>query len=310
MINGNTGHILFRKIADNKVNGKKAVATIGLEARKDPNKIDGVTFGNIATALSSDYLYLYYVDINTEEFIEYKPNENEEDISVERRGSDFFEASRREAYFILHEDDREGFINTFSKEIVLDSIEKFGSFTYTYRQQKDKKYIYVHMKATMIGSKKDHIIIGVSNVDAQMRQKEDIERLREETQAFSRINALAGNYIGFYSVDLETEYYTQFNASKEIKTLDETSEGTNFFETGRENAKKIIHEDDVDMFLKAFTRENIEKSINETGAFSIIYRLMIEGEPRYVCLKAVRIRENGRDQLILGISDMKKRDRV
>lgn len=310
MIGGYTGHILFKKIADNPVNGRKAVVAIGLEIRKDLEAIESLTFGSIARALSSDYLNLYYVDINTDDFVEYRPDEISGGVSVERRGKDFFENSRKDAYFLVHEDDREGFINTFSKEIVLDSIEKFGTFTYTYRLKKKDGFLYVHMKATMMGDKKDHIIIGINNVDARLRQKEDIERLREETLAFSRINALAREYIGFYTVDPDTENYMQFNASEEIKTLDTPKEGNRFFARAREDAKRIIFEEDVDMFVKTFTKENVVKSINDTGAFSIIYRLKLGEDSRYVCLKGVRFNENGKDRLIFGISDMKKRDRV
>ena len=38
--------------------------------------------------------------------------------------------------------------------------------------------------------------------------------------------------------------------------------------------------------------------------YSINYRLMIFGEPRYVCLRAALVNEEGRDHLIIGISDV------
>ncbi len=304
-VNGETGHILFRKIADNTVTGRRAVAAILLETRKSEIGADALTYGAIAQALSSDYLYIFYVNTDTEEYVEYRPNSEVENITVTRKGKGFFESSIKEAYFLLHEDDREGFINTFSKDIVLDSIEKFGSFTYTYRQMFDGKPVFVHMKATSIGGKGDHIVIGVSNVDAQMRQKEDIERLKQEKLAYSRISALTRDSIAFYTVDPETEKYVQFDASREYLTLEVPQEGGNFFEKTRNSAQKAIFEDDRDMFITAFTKENIEKSIEDTGMFSMIYRLVIGGEPRYVRLKAVRVSEGGKDQLIIGINDMR-----
>ena len=84
---------------------------------------------------------------------------------MERRGSNFFEAARKDAFYILHKDDREGFINTFSREIVLDSVKKYGSFTYTYRLMINDRPVSVNLKATSIGSDGNHIIIGVSHFD-------------------------------------------------------------------------------------------------------------------------------------------------
>ena len=162
---GSTMHILFRKLADNQVTGKGAVAVIMMEKRKDSLENMGVTYGKIALALSSDYLYLYYVNLDTEEFIEYKPDAVNQDIVVERRGSNFFEAARKDAFYILYKDDREGFINTFSREIVMDSIKKYGSFSYSYRLPVNDKPVCVNLKATSIGEGEKHIIIGVNKYD-------------------------------------------------------------------------------------------------------------------------------------------------
>jgi hypothetical protein len=92
---------------------------------------------------------------------------------VERRGTDFFEAARKDAYYILHKDDREGFINTFSREIVLESIKKYGSFTYSYRLLVNDKPLSVNLKATTIGGGDNNIIIGVNHHDTHDRQKEE-----------------------------------------------------------------------------------------------------------------------------------------
>ncbi len=295
-------HTLFKRLAVNPVTGKRAVAVIFLEI-KDVNKsFDTLTYANIALALSTDYLALYYVNKETENFVEYKTNVGSNEMVVERQGKDFFESSREDAFLAIHEEDREGFINTFNREIVLGYIEKYGSFTYTYRLKTGDDFIYVNMKATSIG--RNHIIIGINNVDVQMREREALKRIDEERIAFSRISALAGNYIVFYSVNPADNSYKQFDANDEYKELGVSREGNDFFIDSIESGKKAIYSEDYEKFANEMQKEHILKEIEKRGVFSITYRLMISGKPRYVTLKAKKIEEKGNEFLLFGVNDV------
>ncbi|MCR4619032.1 MAG: EAL domain-containing protein [Lachnospiraceae bacterium] len=306
---GKAIHTLFRRLAVNPVTGRKAIAVIMLEIRDENKDFNTLTYGSIALALSSDYLSLYYVNTETEKFVEYRTDPITNELVVERNGTDFFENSRIDAYNLLHKDDREGFINTFSKEIVLDYIEKYGSFTYTYRLLIDNSYVYVNMKAMDIGKNGKHIIIGVNNVDAQMREREALERLKEEKKAFSRISALSGDYIAFYMVDPVTNDYNQYDANSDFASLNVSKSGKSFFRDSVKEAQKAIYSEDLEMFKESFTKENILNSIQKDGMYTITYRLMIGGTQKYVRLKAASVFENGRNVLLFGVNDVDARVR-
>ena len=295
-------HTLFKRLAVNPVTGKRAIAIIFLEIKDINKNFDTLTYANVALALSTDYLALYYVNKETENFVEYRTNAGSNEMVVERQGKDFFESSREDAFLAIHEEDREGFINTFNREIVLGYIEKYGSFTYTYRLKTGDDFIYVNMKATSIG--RNHIIIGINNVDVQMREREALKRIDEERIAFSRISALAGNYIVFYSVNPADNSYKQFDANDEYKELGVSREGNDFFADSIESAKKAIYSEDYEKFANGMQKEHILKEIEERGVFSITYRLMISGKPRYVTLKAKKIEEKGNEFLLFGVNDV------
>ena len=53
--------------------------------------------------------------------------------------------------------------------------------------------------------------------------------------------------------------------------------------------------------IGAFTKENVLKEIKENGIFIIDYRLLIEGAPVYVSLKAALVKEKDKPQLIVGV---------
>ena len=265
---------------------------------------ENVTYSRIARALSMDYAYLYYINIETNEFLEYHSDKSVEDIVLERRGNNFFEQSRKDAQTILHKDDRASFISAFNKENVLENIDRTGAFTFTYRQIIHGEPVYLNMKATRIQNDDKHIIIGVSNIDAQMKYQEAIDRIKEERTTYLRITALSGDFIAIYTVDPNTDHYTEYSATKDYEELGLAKEGDDFFGRSRENSKQAVFEEDLDMFLEMMTKEKVMSEINSHGLFVMNYRLMINGRPEYVALKAVIVQEKDGPQLIIGVNNI------
>ena len=294
-------NVLIRKLSENPVNHVTAVVVIMLDISEDDEQERALTFAGVAQALSADYLNLYHVDLETEYFTEYRPDALHEDIISERTGSDFFTASRRDAEVYIHRDDRQSFIQSFTRENIMAHLREHGVYTKTYRLLTDNGWIYVNLKAIRIGEDGNHIIIGVNNVDAQMRQQATMERLREERLVYYRICALSGEYIAFYTVDPATNHYLVFNAAEDYESLGVSKEGEDFFADTYVDAKAVIYEGDHEEFYKAFTKENILKEIEEKGSFHLTYRLLINGEPHPVILKAAKTLENGEEKLIVGV---------
>ena len=297
---GDTINTLIRKIADNPVNGKSAhaVAIIGVV----PKNEQGITFTSVARALSADYINLYHVDLDTDSFIEFLPDSDSADLSVERKGKDFFNQSRRDVLKVIYKDDQDVFLESFTRENVIRSIEEHGAFTISYRLLIDGEPKYVNLKAVMMDKTFNQIIIGVNNVDAQMRQQETLERLREETVTYSRIQALIGDFIAIYSIDPDTNNYMQYSAQKDFADLGTSKVGVDFFEDTRRDVISTIHPDDLDRVITGLTKENILKKTIKGNIFTMRYRLMMGGETVPILLRAGLIREKDGLQIILGIS--------
>ena len=298
-----TVHSFIRRVAVNPVTGTAAIAVAVLAIMED-DKNAGASYVNIARALSSNYIYLYYVDMETEEFIEYSSDARKEDLAVERHGTDFFENSRKDAQVFLYKDDREFFINGFTKEKMIQALDVQGAFTVTYRLMIKEKPTYVNMKAVRMQQDSRHIIIGVSNVDAQMREKEALERIESERITFSRVAALSGGYICIYTVDPETDSYMEYSATRDYEGLGLAKEGENFFEQARKESLRAVFKDDQAMFNAQFTKENVMAEIRHYGLYVLRYRLMIEGKPQYVNVKAALVDERDGQQLIIGVNNI------
>ena len=137
-----------------------------------------ITFASIAQALSQDYFCIYYIDTQDDSFIEYSAHEDYINLAIEKNGVDFFAVSRKNAPRVIHPDDLDMFLSAFTRDKVMEELEHSRTFTLTYRLMLNQKPTYVHLKATRMESKTfDHFVIGISNIDEQMRREQEYARI-------------------------------------------------------------------------------------------------------------------------------------
>ncbi|MBQ4512728.1 MAG: hypothetical protein II969_07025 [Anaerolineaceae bacterium] len=307
MPNGATVHAFVKRVAVNPVTGTAAIAIVVLGVMDADSQKAPLTYVNIAQALSSDYFDLFYINLETEEFIQYSSDGNTGNISVERHGSNFFEEVKIDAKRILYEPDLEMFLKAFTKEKVIKGIDANEAFSLTYRQMYRGKPVYVNLKAVRVSKDDHYIIVGVNNIDAQMKQREAFERIKQERLTYSRMAALAGDLICIYMVDPVTDEYSEYNVTAEYEGLGLAKKGENFFEKARIDALHAVYSEDVDRFLALFSKEKVLKSIEESNIYGLRYRLLIDGKPKYVSLKAAFVDEDEEKRLIIGVHNIDAR---
>ena len=266
-----------------------------------------VVHARIARALSADYTFIYYVNTDTDRYVDYSYDTSHMNVQSKKQGEDFFNQSRKDSLKALYSEDVERFQQIFTKENILRSIKEHGIFMISYRLLIDNIPTYVNLKAMRIEEDDSHIVIGVNNIDAQIRAREIERSAKEERLAYSRIAALSGDYIAIYIVDPETEDFIEYSVKGDYEGLDLPKDGKDFFERSRKESEAALYEEDHDMFLAMFTREKVLDEINKNHVYSLEYRLMLGGKPTYVNLKAAITQEEGKEQLILGVSNIDAR---
>ena len=297
MPDGTVIHSFARRIGVHPATGVTAVAVAVLSI-SDP--YEGETYAEIAQALAADYYNLYVIDLDTDDYIEYSSRAGEEELTLERRGKDFFSSARVDTMTRIYEEDREAFLSVFSKEAVLHDLDAQGVFTATYRLIDTGTPMYVNMKITRMGGG-NRLILGVSNIDARMRLQEEEKRLRQEKALLGRIAALSPDYTVLYTVDPETGHYTQYSPSKEFRSFGLATQGEDFFGDVVLDAPKAIAPEDIERHLRVFTKENMMREIREKGFFVHEYRMVMEGKTVPTRLKATMVEEDGREKIILGV---------
>ena len=191
---------------------------------------------------------------------------------------------------------------------VLRDIDRQGVFTTTYRLIDTGKPMYVNMKITRMKGG-NRLILGVSIIDAHMKEQEEARKLRQEKVALGRIAALSPDYIVLYTVDPETGHYTQYNPSKGFADFGLATYGEDFFADVVLDAPKAIPSEDIERHLRILTKENMLREIREDGLFIYHYRLKMDGKTVPVNLRATIVSGTDGDRIILGVTNDEAEDR-
>ena len=265
-----------------------------------------VSQSSVAQALATDYFCIYYVNVDNDKFIEYSASPEYRALGLPTMGDDILGFARNNFEEIIHPDDREMFLETFVKENIIEALDTHGTFTMTFRMMFQGTPTYVHLKVTrMIEKEARRVVIGISSVDEQMKAQEAFEQAHHASITYSRVaQALAGDYFSIYVVDPDTDRFMEYSATAEYDRLGIEKAGDDFFNLVRENMNRLIYEGDRDRFMGTFTKEKIMSILERDGSFTMKYRLMFDGAPVYVSMKATLLDDKHGRHLIIGTNNI------
>lgn len=135
------------------------------------------TYSRIIRALAADYYCIYYVDLDSGRFVEYSSREEYRRLGIERSGDDFFAAIERNVERVVYEEDRASILDAMTKESIRAALSKRGSVSLTCRLLFDGAPIYMSIRVSGMGD--GHIVVGISNIDEQVRREQELAVARE-----------------------------------------------------------------------------------------------------------------------------------
>ena len=267
-------------------------------------KNTSIIFTHIAKTLARGYSDFYYVNLDTEVFIEYRTDEKSGELREMRRGENFFTEVKGDIGRRIHPDDRNAVMDALDRNNLLETLNRENTFLLPYRLLLKQGPTYFNLRVSRMDEDDRFIIIGVTDIDEEVKRRQAEDQAKEQRMAYSRINALAGDYICIFIVNPETEQYTEYSAASQFESFAVPKEGTDFFKKSRENSRSVVHPEDLDRVLSLLTKEHILAEIARSGIFAMTYRLMIDGKPTYVQFKAAIVEEDAGRRLIVGLNDV------
>ena len=197
MPGGRIGVMMGFKDVDDEIRQSRAMQ----EALDDARKAEAeyrqaaakrITYEKVAKALAGDYFCIYIVDSDKNKFVEYSATEEYVSLGVEKEGDGFFDLSRRNMERLIFTEDKERVLETFCKEKIMSILEHDGNFTMKYRLMIGNNPIWVSLKATLFEDEDGrHMIIGINNIDAQMKRELEYQQHVAEARTSARNDFLA-----------------------------------------------------------------------------------------------------------------------
>lgn len=154
-------------------------------------KIDQFAFNQIATTLAGHFDSMFYVEIESGNYVEFIPTQLFEEFNIPKEGEDFFALSQNNAHKYVHPDDLELIKRIHDKKVILENLEKNGSYSVSSRLFLNGKIIHIRHVAVMCKDKK-HILFCMENIDAEVREKEEQQKLLLSAQRQARLDELTG----------------------------------------------------------------------------------------------------------------------
>lgn len=123
-----------------------------------------LSFTKVATSLFADYESIVYVDLKTEQYVEYRQAENRRKLRHSRSGKDFFNDFFESAKSHIHPDDLPRMQDMMDHKLeTLQSMRK-QSFSILYRLIVDETPIWYCLKA-VLSKDRNSMAVGIVSVD-------------------------------------------------------------------------------------------------------------------------------------------------
>lgn len=196
VVDGKPVYHFYKAIRDNRFGSGHII--IGVRNIDDQmQKVNAIkaesnTFATIVRALASRYEVIYYVNLLTDEYVEYSASEKYAKLEVGTRGRDFFADTQRNMKRDIYTEDYPKMAEAMRKANLLKSLDENGKININYRLMLEERPQYVTLFAIRPKEDPDHIIVAVANIDAETRRELAFKEALGSAMDLANRDALTG----------------------------------------------------------------------------------------------------------------------
>lgn len=309
-INGEPRYFFLKTIRAGEEYILVAVRDIDEEKRRELKATEeAVTYAQISGALASRYEALYFINVETNNFIRYSSSQDYSNLGVTVEGEDFFEEASNDIKQFIHPDDVDYLLKHIQKDYLIEELNDLGTVILAYRQLWGGEYQYMNMIVLRPKNDDKHIVMGVVNNNAQYIRE---EMLKKESRTFSDISmALAENYEVIFRINTKDYTYETFSSDDKYEIFRKSLglDGSDFFRETKKIFEMVVLKDDLEMMKTALKKENFLSSIQKFGKLFLTYRMVMGGKSYYTSLFAVQSKEDP-DYIVMAIANVDEAKRM
>ena len=263
---------------------------------------DKEIYDNIATTLAENYEAMYYIDIDTGEFLEFSTSQLYESMNVPVAGRNFYKETLPNIEKYVHPDDREFARNMHQKEIMMKNLEGKRSYSYKYRLMIDGNQKYFQF-TVMLAPDGKHFILGEKDIDDEITiQNMKLENQKKQVTFTQIAEILAVNYDVIYYVDIKDASYISYECRNIYGEVDVQRTGEDFFEDSKIDISNIVHKNDRDLALDFVNKHHLISALTDKKSCSIEYRIVAFRKTHYVRMSVQKTTDGS--HYIIGIENI------
>ena len=239
-------------------------------------------YNQITSSLAAQYDTLYYIDLETNQYVEISATDEYKKLNVPATGNDFFADSRRTSKVYVHPDDVQGVISLHYKDTMLKNLKHRNSFSKAWRLVIGDQVKHIRHTEIMANDGK-HLIVCIENIDDEVKAQLELSETKQKSTTYTQIaESLAAQYDLIYYVNAETGYYKEFATHKIYGELEIQEEGEDFFAAAEKNADRVIFPEDRQRIKLFLNKDNLITQLETNRRLPQDYRMVVgNGEPQY-----------------------------
>lgn len=257
---------------------------------------------NIANAMAQDYEAIFYIEIETGEFISFSKSQKYMSLNISESGKDFFKETLENIENCVYPEDREYARSFYSREEMLKRLEGRHSFSFKYRVLIDEKPRFFLFTVSR-DINENYLIFYVKDIDDELNAEKIQKENQKKTVTFSQIaESLASNYDAIYYVSVETAAYVGYEVNNIYGQLEVGQSGEDFYSDCLKNIPYVVHERDLETVAEFIDRDKLPVALAEHKDCSIDYRIIVNGKSRYT--RMIARKSSDGTHYIIGVEDI------
>ena len=152
---------------------------------------DHTQIKQIAASLARHFESLYYIEIESGNFVQFIPERQMEMVEFPDSGEDFFELARENAGKFIHPADLDKVLEIYDRKRLRELLDKERSYSVSCRSILNGKVMHLRHIVIMCDDR-EHIISCLENIEEEFREKEEQKRNLYNAQLMARRDELTG----------------------------------------------------------------------------------------------------------------------
>ena len=198
---------------------------------------------------------------------------------------------------IVHPDDMQMFREKSDYNISIAMLEEHLNYKFDFRTLYNGREEYYRIKFAYKPDNHDIVIMGLLNIDEQVRREMETAVLKEEIKYKERIEeelrvigGLANDCVSLYTVNLDADSYKTYLISEEAKEIKPIVESSGTLSSSlRRFADDFLHEEDKEKFLWFADTEHIRQALENTRSHKLMVRRNYRGTWKWLELNMIKV---------------------